>query len=85
MTTPEAQVIHSETLSYDPSGNGTKVWYGVWDRASKIRLYVGTVSDDEILVHRFTQIDVVTRKNIRSDTFRQIFMEMVAEFDTKAT
>lgn len=74
---------HYEIIEYDQHGDGTRLWHARWDGANEITIYVGTMSEDEILVKRLQKIQVIKgKKNMRVNEFRQTvseFLESVLE------
>lgn len=67
-----------EVLEYDQNGDGTRVWHARWNGADEITVYVGTVSEDEILVKRLQKIQVIKgKKNMRVNEFHQTVEEFL--------
>ena len=67
-----------EVLEYDQHGDGTRVWHARWNGADEITIYVGTVSEDEILVKRLQKIKVIKgKKNMRVNEFHQTVSEFL--------
>ena len=64
-------------LEIDPSGDGTLVWQARWDGQNSIRIYRGTVSDEEVVVSRLESIEVTTTKKVLK---HEQFVSMATEF-----
>ena len=69
-----------QVLAIDPTGEGTLVWQARWDGEKTIRIYRGTVSDEEIVVSRLQSIDITsTRKKIKYEQFVAMATEFINE------
>ena len=66
-----------EVFQYDQHGDGTRVWYAQWDGGDSIVVYLGTVSEDEILVKRLQRISVMQAKNMRANQFHSSVSEFI--------
>lgn len=67
-------------LEIDPTGDGTLVWQARWDGDKTIRIYRGTVSDEEIVVSRLQSIEVTTTsKKIKHEQFVAMATEFITE------
>lgn len=71
-------------LEIDPTGDGTLVWQARWDGEKTIRIYRGTVSDEEIVVSRLQSIDITsTSKKIKYEQFVAMATEFINEMINK--
>lgn len=67
-------------LEIDPSGDGVLVWQARWDGDKTIRIYRGTISDEEIVVSRLQSIDITsTSKKINHEQFVAMATEFISE------
>lgn len=68
-----------EVYEYDQYGDGTRVWYAKWDGGDQIIIYVGTSSENEILIKRLQNVGIVKglRKNMKVNEFHQAVSEFI--------
>lgn len=69
---------HYEIIEYDQHGDGTRLWHARWDKDTEIVIYVGTASDDTIMVSRLQKIEVIyARRKMKVQDFHSTVEEFI--------
>jgi hypothetical protein len=67
-------------LEVDPIGDGTLVWQARWDGGESIKIYRGTVSEEEIVISRLQSITATSTKGkIKHEQFVAMATEFIGE------
>lgn len=67
-------------LEIDPMGDGTLVWQARWDGNDSIKIYRGTVSEEEIVISRLQSITATSTKGkIKHEQFVAMATEFINE------